>query len=61
MNCVYNTKNYTSYRLPLVNYVTKRINKLVVLSIENDLVDKLDYASLISNFVDKNVKMMMFK
>ena len=39
----------------------ERLNELVLLSIENDIVDKLDYTNLISNFTAKNVRRVMFK
>ncbi|XP_028121906.1 zinc finger MYM-type protein 1-like [Camellia sinensis] len=39
----------------------ERLNELAILSIENDLVDKLDYTNLISDFAAKNARRVVFK
>ncbi|XP_028097893.1 uncharacterized protein LOC114297633 [Camellia sinensis] len=39
----------------------KRLNGLAILSIEKDLVDKLDYTNLISDFAAKNARRVVFK
>ncbi|XP_028064728.1 uncharacterized protein LOC114267856 [Camellia sinensis] len=38
----------------------ERLNGLALLSIENDMLDKFDYASFISDFAAKNVRRVMF-
>ena len=37
------------------------LNRLTILSIENDLAYNLDYANWISNLTAKNVRRMIFK
>ncbi|GMP28586.1 hypothetical protein CsSME_00004062 [Camellia sinensis var. sinensis] len=39
----------------------ERLNGLAILSIEKDLVDKLDYTNLISDFAAKNARRVVFK
>ena len=39
----------------------ERLNGLAMLSIEKDMVDKLDYTSLIDAFAAKNARRVMFK
>ncbi|XP_028119299.1 zinc finger MYM-type protein 1-like [Camellia sinensis] len=39
----------------------ERLNGLAILSIEKDLVDKLDYTNLIGDFAAKNVRRVVFK
>ena len=39
----------------------ERLNGLAMLSIEKNMIEKLDYVSLISTFAAKNVRRVIFK
>ena len=41
--------------------IRTRLNGWAILSIEKDLVDKLDYTNLISDFAAKNARRVVFK
>lgn len=47
--------------LPSINYVARKIEWFSMISIENDMVGKLDYVSLISTFVSKNARLVLFQ
>ena len=39
----------------------ERLNGLAILSIEKELVEKLDYVNLINTFALKNMRLVIFK
>ena len=70
MGCLSYFVNHTSYsclcrkkflKIKVDQIVQVRLNGLAILSIEKELVEKLDYVNLINTFEFKNTKRVIFK
>jgi hypothetical protein len=39
----------------------ERLNDLAMIALESDLLEKIDYESIIENFISRKKRMMLFK